>query len=429
MQRPEGLGRLPPDLLAELLDHTTRPWPHGADALFACCTLLRAHGVPLAWAESRIPIVHPTLRWGSAQWSETTGGRWFVVLDAERREETADERERPGSPLRTGVVSQWQGALERLDPAVIAHWSQPSERMDAPVAVVVPGATDARLAMLDIDTDARALFLFGTAAPGGFRPEQVEAIHAAIWGFGPIARLARQRAIARAIAQTYIGPKTGELVLNGRLLLGQIERRSAVVWFSDLRGFTALSVARPPEEVIRRINAMYARVSHAVHHAGGEVLKLIGDAVLAIFPYEPEFGAVDAVQQALKAADACRDLPDELAIGIGLHLGELAYGNVGAPDRLDFTVIGRTVNVASRIEGMTGVLGRRVLASAEVAERAPGRFTPLGAHPLKGLPEAVPLFGLQDATGWSHLPSHIPAAEPDAVRGADAVRAERPSDA
>ena len=425
MQRPDGLGRLPPDLL----DHTTRPSPHGADALFRLCILLRAHGVPLAWAESRIPIVHPTLRWGSAHWSETTGGRWFLVLDAERREETADERERPGSPLRTGVVSEWQGAHERLDPAVIAHWSQPSAQMDAPVAVAVPGTVDARLAVLDVDTDARALFLFGTNAPGGFRPEQVEAIHAAVWAFAPIARLARQRAVARAIAQTYIGPKAGELVLNGQLLLGQIARRSAVVWFSDLRGFTALSVAQPPEEVIRRINAMYARVSAAVHDAKGEVLKLIGDAVLAIFPYDPEFGSADAVQQALKAVDACRDLPDELAIGIGLHLGELFYGNVGAPDRLDFTVIGRTVNVASRIEGMTGVLGRRVLVSAEVAAQAPGRFIGVGAHPLKGLPEAVPLFGLRDATGRSHLPSDIPAVDPDAEQGAAVVRAERPSDA
>jgi len=429
MLRPDGLARLDPLLVAELLDHTTRPWPHGADALFARCDLLREHGVPVSWVESRIPIVHPTLRWGFAQWSETTGGRWFVVLDAERREETADERARPGSPLYSGVGSEWQGAIESLDPALVAYWTDPKRSMDAPLAVSVPGATDARLGSLDLDADGRALFLFGTDAPGGFRPEHVEAIHAAIWTFWPIARLMRQTAIARAIAYTYIGPKTGQRVLQGRLLLGHIERLSAVVWFSDLRGFTALSVAHSPEEVVRRINAMYARVGTAVQVAGGEVLKLIGDAVLAIFPYDPAGGADGAVLDALAAADQCRDLPDELTIGIGLHLGELAYGNVGAPDRLDFTVIGRTVNVACRIEGMTGVLGRRVLASAEVAERAPGRFTPLGAHPLKGLPEAVPLFGLQDATGLSHLPSHIPAAELDAVRGADAVRAERPSDA
>jgi adenylate cyclase len=213
-----------------------------------------------------------------------------------------------------------------------------------------------------------------------------------------VGRANRWRVLSAVLASTYIGPQTGLRVLGGQLRRGDLERRQAVVWFSDVRGFTELSTRAPPEQVVEALNAVFEALGREISRGGGEILKFIGDAVLAIFPYADEAGAADAVERALGAARAgLSNLPEGVRVGVGLHRGELAYGNIGASDRLDFTVIGTTVNTASRIEGMTGKLGLPLLCSADVAACVPRAWTRVGAFELKGLPGETELFAPADA--------------------------------
>jgi adenylate cyclase len=379
----------------ELLDIVTRPWNHAADGLFAALSSLVKRQVPLAHAENQLPLPHPILRSGRASWTPESGGVWLLDTDNARLEETPAERAHAGSPLRSGTASTRRCLLDGLDAELLSTLAHNDHVLEAPLPVVVQGFSDAVLMTADYEGSSRALFLFATHAPGGFSSTMLNDIQTVVWAFTALARGNRWRGIAHTIATTYVGPTTGRRVLEGKMRLGEVERRDAVVWFSDLRGFTAMSMTLTPEMVVARINVMFECVAGAIHDAGGEVLKLIGDAVLAIFPYADENGAKDATEKALQAASQLGTLPLGLSVGIGLHRGEVAYGNVGAPDRLDFTVIGRTVNLASRIESMTGHLGAPLLASHDIAVLAPLQFRSLGHHPLKGIDEPVELFAWQ----------------------------------
>jgi class 3 adenylate cyclase len=172
-----------------------------------------------------------------------------------------------------------------------------------------------------------------------------------------------EKEISRSLLQAYLGRRVADRVLNGTIRRGTGEVIDAVVWVSDLRDFTRLSETLSSSQLIMALNDCCARLVGAIQPFGGEVLKFIGDGLLAIFPVSPK-GEGAACNAALSAVRAARDgmarldrerlnmnLPP-LPFGVGLHLGPLVYGNIGAPDRLDFTAIGPAVNVASRIEGL-----------------------------------------------------------------------------
>jgi adenylate cyclase len=387
MLRPTNLH---PELALELLDISSRAWPHGADAMFAMADTLRRYGVPLDRMEVGLSVAHPLITRVRALWAPSTGGSWMVEMNQTRIEETAEERVAAASPLRSGAISNRTGLLDAMPEEIAAHVQDVAIPLDAPLRIDLPGFTDTLVCGIDYGAPKRSIYIFATREPSGFDDAAARAIHTAVWGITPVARLMRWRALAQIIASTYLGPSTGMRVISGELRLGEVERRHAVVWFSDLRGFTAMSANMAPEAVVRRINEVFEHVGAAIHDEGGEILKFIGDAILAIFPYATEAEAATATQKALRAAKLCQArLPKGTAVGVGLHRGELAYGNVGAPDRLDFTVIGRTVNIASRIEGLTGKLGVGILASAEVAACDPSAWTSVGDFELKGIPEAI----------------------------------------
>lgn len=245
---------------------------------------------------------------------------------------------------------------------------------------------------------------FATTKPGGFTPADVALIEDLL----PVFALALERHAARRVAevllQTYVGPHAGERVLQGRIRRGDVETLRAAIWFSDLRGFTALCAAYPSTAVVGWLNAYFEVVAHAVHGHDGAILKFIGDAVLAVFPVT-DTGEADACARALRAANTVHaDMADlntlraergepALLHGIGLHLGEALYGNIGGRTRLDFTVIGTDVNLASRLEGLCAVLGRRTVVSERVREQVPEGLEQLGEHTLKGVPEPVRVYG------------------------------------
>lgn len=244
---------------------------------------------------------------------------------------------------------------------------------------------------------------FATRARDGFTDEHLATLQYVV---RPLSRVGETLALMRTavnLLNAYVGNDAGER-LKGQIQRGDTQNIECVIWFSDLRGFTSLSGTRTPTEIIAVLNEFFECQVPAIEREGGQVLKFIGDGLLAMFPVSAAkpasiagAGAVRATRQAFAALEQLNQVragrgEDALAFGVALHLGEVAYGNIGGASRLDFTAIGPAVNLASRIEGMTGKLGKPVLVSADLSRHLDVPFRSVGAHPLKGITQPVELF-------------------------------------
>jgi adenylate cyclase len=219
------------------------------------------------------------------------------------------------------------------------------------------------------------------------------------------------------LLSVYLGPEAGSRVLAGSVRRGDGKTIAAAIWLCDMRGFTRISETLPADEVIQLLNDYFETMAGPVTDHGGEVLKFIGDAMLAIFPIADDLDrdracriALVAAEEALARLDAvnaarCERGQPEIGVGLGLHTGAVMYGNIGAPERLDFTVIGPAVNLTARIEDLCRPLGRRLLASERFASPCGSELVSLGFHRLRGLAEPQEIFGLPDEV------PHPPAGE------------------
>jgi adenylate cyclase len=249
--------------------------------------------------------------------------------------------------------------------------------------------------------------MLGWAGTRPFSPAESGRLReAARFAAAPLAALATRAAMA-ALLEAYLGRRSAAQVQAGALGRGAGETIRAVLLYADLRGFTALSETTEPVAVIAALDAWFDRIAGAVHAFGGEVLKFIGDGVLAIFPVtdapseacEAALRAVTAARAGMAHLDTTRGaqgLPP-LPFGAALHLGEILWGNIGAADRLDFTAIGPAVNLVSRLEGLCRPLGRSVLISGAVAAETRAPLVPLGDHVLRGIAAPCTVFTLPDA--------------------------------
>ena len=240
-------------------------------------------------------------------------------------------------------------------------------------------------------------------AADGFDEDAV----AALKRLAPFLKLAIKSAalgrMAGTLAETYLGRDAGRRVMSGRIVRGVADKIGAVLWYSDLHGYTQISDNAPPEQIIPLLNDYAEVVISAVHRHGGDVLKLVGDGTLAIFTAENRqeacLAALAAAAQVRKGAEKLNQnrsqagLPTT-AVYLALHVGDVFYGNVGSKDRLDFTVIGPAVNLVTRIESLCKPLGRRLLASARFASPCGSQLVSIGRHPLKGIPEPQEIFTL-----------------------------------
>lgn len=249
-----------------------------------------------------------------------------------------------------------------------------------------------------------------TQTPDGFSDPQLSLIKRAFALFAlHVERHIAQR-IAVNVLDTYLGAAASRQVLDGSIRRGSGGVVEAIIWVSDLRSFTDLIDRVDGKAMITLLNAYFEVLAGAVLEHGGEVLKFIGDGLLAVFPLEQSDKGAAAANSALAAARSAlsgierlnQAPPDELAVipgwrplrtGIALHEGEVFFGNVGAPARLDFTVIGRAVNAASRIEGLSKTLGRAILVTEPVARRLTETLEPLGDHSLRGFAAPVTIYG------------------------------------
>jgi adenylate cyclase len=242
-----------------------------------------------------------------------------------------------------------------------------------------------------------------TRQAGGFADAQIAGIEAIIT---PLARVAEIRALRRmgsTLLDTYVGHDAGERILAGHIRRGDIEEIHAAIWLSDMRGFTALADSLPPPVLIDLLNRYFDCQVPVILDHGAEVLKFMGDGLLAIFNIAGNETEVcgRALAAARRAQANIAALSDSampgLRFGLALHIGDVLYGNIGSGNRLDFTCIGPAVNCAARIEKLTSQLGRAVLASGEFARHCAGEFTPLGEFRLAGFSTPQLVFGLEDS--------------------------------
>ena len=249
-------------------------------------------------------------------------------------------------------------------------------------------------------------------APGGFTDAEIASLDRLFTRLALAVKAIVREETARNVLSAYLGSGAGQRVLDGFIQLGDGERISAVLWYSDLRGSTSLADGLPEAAFIDHLNRYFACAAGAVLDHGGEVLRFIGDAVLAIFPTDGTGGAERAARLAVAAAhDACgrvdranaeraEDVP-EIAFGLALHVGEVMYGNIGVPERLEFSVIGRAANEVARLEGLSKTLGHRVLASDALRAIAPtsARWENLGPHHFRGVQRPQTVWALSQAEG------------------------------
>jgi adenylate cyclase len=247
---------------------------------------------------------------------------------------------------------------------------------------------------------------FSTDRPGGFSEEDVADLKQLVDMMGAVAEIFIYRNISETVTDTYLGHIVGEQILRGLIKRGDGREINAVLWFSDLRDFTGLNERMTAGDLLELLNNYLQLVGDALKAHGGEILKFIGDGVMAYFPAEDALflpqvtnHAIAAARRLIEDIEAANEARatgglDPVRFGIGLHVGPVTFGNIGTEDRLDFTVIGPAVNRAARLESLTKQLGVPVLASAEFNAACTVPLRSLGRHALRGVPDPVEVFTL-----------------------------------
>jgi adenylate cyclase len=249
-----------------------------------------------------------------------------------------------------------------------------------------------------------------TKRPGGFSHEQLGGLRSLMPPLARLVEVTSQRRRASVLLDTYVGNRAGERILGGQIRRGHTETMHAAIWLSDLRGFTALSDRLPAETVVDILNHYFDCQVPAIKSHGGEVLKFMGDGLLAVFPIAE--GDADTPQVCARVLQAAResrasvaalqykvgDVQEHFRFAVALHVGKILYGNIGGGNRLDFTCIGPAVNLAARLEKIAARLHRTIVASEGFAAICAGDWADLGEFPIAGFSKAERVYGPADET-------------------------------
>jgi adenylate cyclase len=359
-----------------------------------CCARLHAAGVPIARAYIACRILHPLFSVLALTWRPKTG---IEVQELPHSREIKGWQESPFSHL---VKNQLPLIRRRLaGPDAVVDFPMLAELRDQ-------GITDYLGYVVSFSGGAPSLAVasgmsvsWATDRASGFSEADISALLRIQRSLGTAAKMRIKDLISRNVVSTYLGANAGLRVLSGAIKRGDGEGINAAVWFSDLRNSTGLAERLSPHEYLDALNAYFECTAGSVMHRGGEVLVMIGDAVMAIFPTEPG-GVAAACEAALAAAEDAQTClrklngtrPDPLDFGVGLHVGDLIFGNIGVPERLQFTVVGPAANEVARVQSLTKTLGRRILASRDFAARVDTPWESLGAHRLQGITDVREVF-------------------------------------
>jgi uncharacterized protein (DUF427 family)/class 3 adenylate cyclase len=350
----------------------------------------RAAGIPVDRCTVIMPTLHPQIFATVLVWRADTPGIRTVYEphDILHQPKFADS---PFAPIIRGA-----GGVRR-------HLEDPGCALDFPVVRELrkEGASDYVAMPFRFSDDEINVMSMTSFARGGFSTAHLGQVFEVLPLLARLFEVHATRRTAMVLLETYLGRHTGKRVLEGLVKHGDGEHIHSVIWFCDFRDSTPLSKSMGREAYLQHLNRFFYCMAGAVLDAGGEVLRYIGDAVLAIFPIEGD--AAEACERAVKAARTAaqrvasiNEQKPELPIryGIGLHVGTVTYGNIGVPERLEFTVIGAAANEAARVEAMTKELKTPVLTSAAFAAAYGKPLRLLGKYPLKGLDGEHELFTL-----------------------------------
>lgn len=354
------------------------------------CLRMRAAGVPIGRSAAFVRTLHPQIMGRSFVWEHGVPGVAVGEAPYSLLRDAAYAQSPVGAVFGSGQAMRFQ--LDGSEPLEHAEVRDLAAR----------GYTDYLVLPLRfLDGTVHAITM-ACDRPGGFDEDEILAMARVVRPLARIAEILALRRTATNLLSAYVGRDAGERILQGHVQRGDTESIRCVIWFSDLRGFTSMSNRNEPLDIIRVLNRLFDCQVPAVESAGGQVLKFMGDGMLAIFPVDEDHpmeraaaSALQAAEEAFAALDASnvgRVADDAIAFGIALHAGNVAYGNIGGAGRLDFTCIGPAVNLAARLEGLTSQVGERLVLSEAVATLLPERTRLLGRWSVKGIDAPVAVY-------------------------------------
>ena len=366
------------------------------------CNRLYAIGVPLSRARLTWPTLHPLFQAETILWIP---GAETEFEQFKHQDEASEEWLK--SPMNYVLENEVDTLRRNLD--------GPNKLLDFPLMkeLAAEGQTDYLMTASAFNSstvrntrmESGILVSWCSRRAGGFSEEDLSALKKIQRRLAVACKSAIQQRIAHNITGTYLGMHAGNEVLEGAIKLGDGRSTRAVVWYTDMRNSTALADTMPPEEFLKLLNDYFECTAGAAIAFGGEVLDFIGDAVLAIFPYdEEETGKAQAISCATMAMEKSIVLASEanarraaegktcFDFGIGINTGTLMFGNIGVASRLSFSVIGQTVNEVERIETLTKAIESKAVVSAEIAAQEPKKWHSLGPQRLNGVAHESELF-------------------------------------
>lgn len=388
-------------LLAWLLNEAHAA-PSARDLVEEFGGAMQAARIPVARILLGLRTLHPQLAGISFIWENNGKGVQQIL----HSRESLREQRYLASPIRT-ILEGAGGLRRRLD--------VPDAVLDYPILhdLRAQGCTDYVAMPFVFSSGQINVLSLATQHPGGFTTEDLGQVHEVLPVLTRIFEVHAMRSTAVQLLDVYLGKQSGAKVLDGRVKRGDGEEVHAVIWFSDLRGSTGLADAMPRREFLSLLDDFFDCTAGAVLQHGGEVLRFIGDASLAIFPIsETTEGAGKVTPQAVRACETAlaaaldahsrlrarnqRRVGDAPALeaGVGLHVGDVLYGNIGTHERLEVSVIGAAANEAARIAAMCKPLGASPLVSSAFARHLPARLRPLGRHSLRGVAAEQELYTL-----------------------------------
>jgi adenylate cyclase len=366
------------------------------DNIFAeMCIRLQQAGIPLKRATFHVLIQHPQWLGARFMWADGMREAEIALVDFDVRERS-EYIGSPANEMQNGATELREN-LER-DPALGRKHALYDEMR-------AKGLTDYVAWPLHHTLGKRHLVTFATDRPGGFDEAHIAALKNVLPVLALVSEIRIKNRLARTLLETYVGAHAGELILAGATRRGTGTTVRAAIMICDLRDFTKISDNWPRDDVIDLLNDYFDAMSEPIAKHGGEILKFIGDGLLAIFPLSAPDACASLLHAVTEARAAMAALNERnsatsrapLNYGIGVHVGDVMYGNIGSTTRLDFTVIGPAVNMASRIEALTKQVGRPVLLSRDFAELVQPKFEleRLGKYEVRGFSDPIELFAYQ----------------------------------
>ncbi len=363
------------------------------DKIFAeMCLRLQRAGVPLKRATLHVVIQHPQWLGARMMWADGMRESEMTRVDHDVR----GRSEFIGSPA-SEILNGATEVREDLagDPALGRKHAVYDEMRGK-------GLTDYVAWPLYHTLGKRHMVTFATECASGFDDAHIESLKKLLPVLSLVSEIRVKNRLARTLLETYVGSHAGELILAGATRRGTGTTVRAAIMICDLRGFTQISDNWPRDDVIDLLNGYFDAMSEPIARHGGEILKFIGDGLLAIFPLSERDACANLLRAVSEARQAMITLNKKngetgrapLNYGIGIHVGDVMYGNIGSSARLDFTVIGPAVNMASRLEALTKQLGKNVLLSQVFADLVKSDFDleRVGEFPLRGFNDPVELF-------------------------------------